>query len=349
MDSQIEWVEQFLPLKKNIQAWYTEQIPILWVGWAGSQWPIHWFPCPCWAISWGGIGYDNEHHPMVCSEETWHLGSLKSSKGFPWPQPLVIHHHEITLLPYCEGTWNWNQLHKVTSPICRDLDFWRFWKDNKPWVHAITGLLFVCEKTSSKTRRIDAADLGQSPFGFDHCDLHCHVRDLKKRGKCLGISLHVEGWWVRSSGHYQWQIGLKKAHKMRQKAGALWGAQRLAGSCMTRLYDSVWRGLLNVYFLTDCVFCDSCCVSYKCPLTGNKQFIASWGLSRLALGVYLGHAEVEQSLVVYTLSVAGFIFVAFWQRHSRRLHNQEAENQQGTRLNSRSGTNKNKRSTPLQL
>lgn len=63
-----------LPWRK-IQEWGpTEKIPYgPWVGF--EQFLIVPFPWP-----WGGVSCDNEHHPMVCSEETWHLGFLKSSQ-----------------------------------------------------------------------------------------------------------------------------------------------------------------------------------------------------------------------------------------------------------------------------
>lgn len=123
-----------------------------------SSFPLsHWFPWP-----WGGVSCDNEHHPMVCSEETWHLGFLRKVPSFPLSNVV---------------------LETTRSPI--------------PYLCEHEGISFTRSPFWTWLRRIDAADFGQSPFGFDHCHLHRHVRELKKTGeKFLGFRLHVEGWWI---------------------------------------------------------------------------------------------------------------------------------------------------------
>ena len=89
---------------------------------------------------------------------------------------------------------------------------WAFWKGPSfplsnvvlettrspiPYLCEHEGISFTRSPFWTWLRRIDAADFGQSPFGFDHCHLHRHVRELKKpAGKFLGFRLHVEGWWI---------------------------------------------------------------------------------------------------------------------------------------------------------
>lgn len=147
-----------------------------------SSFPLsHWFPWP-----WGGVSCDNEHHPMVCSEETWHLGFLKSSQLSV--EQRSFGNHEIT---HTIPLWTWrNQLHEVTLLDLAEAHWCsRFWAISI-WFRSLPSPS-PCQGTQ------------------------------KNRGKVFGISVACRRLvnTLKILGHYRWRIRLKKAHKMRQKEG----------------------------------------------------------------------------------------------------------------------------------